>query len=65
MLCIHFRFNSELVLDVDGKALGVIGVIPRSYPHVYPIIDLYGKVFQVSALALLSLYIYVSLITYL
>lgn len=48
VLTIHFRFNSELVVDVDGKVVGVIGFVPRAYSHVYPMVDLYGRVQQVS-----------------
>lgn len=48
VLTIHFRFNSELVVDVDGKVVGVIGFVPRTYSHVYPMVDLYGRVQQVS-----------------
>ncbi|XP_063632805.1 neuralized-like protein 4 isoform X1 [Cydia splendana] len=50
VLTIHFRFNSELVVDVDGSVVGVVGVVPRAFSHVYPLIDLYGRVHQVSVL---------------
>ncbi|KAI5641319.1 neuralized domain-containing protein [Phthorimaea operculella] len=50
VLTIHFRFNSDLVVDVDGKVVGVLGTVPRSFSHVFPVIDLYGKVHQVSVL---------------
>lgn len=48
VLTLHFRFNSELVVDIDGNVLGVIGSVPRTYSHVYPLVDLYGRVSQVS-----------------
>ncbi|XP_052746681.1 neuralized-like protein 4 isoform X2 [Bicyclus anynana] len=50
VLTLHFRFNSELVVDIDGNVLGVIGSVPRTYSHVYPLVDLYGRVCQVSVL---------------
>ncbi|OWR53166.1 hypothetical protein KGM_201376 [Danaus plexippus plexippus] len=50
VLTLHFRFNSELVVDIDGVVLGVVGSVPRTHSHVYPLIDLYGKVCQVSVL---------------
>ncbi|XP_034839202.1 neuralized-like protein 4 isoform X1 [Maniola hyperantus] len=50
VLTLHFRFNSELVVDVDGAVLAVIGSVPRTYSHVYPLVDLYGRVCQVSVL---------------
>ncbi|XP_060809528.1 neuralized-like protein 4 isoform X2 [Amyelois transitella] len=50
VLSIHFRFNGDLVLDVDGNVQGVIATVPRNYSHVFPLIDLYGRVQQVSVL---------------
>ncbi|XP_041987220.1 neuralized-like protein 4 [Aricia agestis] len=50
VLTIHFRFNSELVVDIDGTVVGIIGSVPRTFSHVYPIVDLYGKISQVSVL---------------
>ncbi|KAL4717652.1 hypothetical protein ACJJTC_000801 [Scirpophaga incertulas] len=50
VLTIHFRFNSELVIDIDGNVVGVIGTVPKTYSHVFPMIDLYGNVQQVSVL---------------
>ncbi|XP_047543867.1 neuralized-like protein 4 isoform X1 [Vanessa atalanta] len=50
VLTLHFRFNSELVVDIDGNVVGIIGAVPRSYSHVYPLVDLYGRVSQVSVL---------------
>ncbi|CAH2211108.1 jg22763, partial [Pararge aegeria aegeria] len=50
VLTLHFRFNSELVVDIDGTMVGVIGSVPRTYSHVYPLVDLYGRVCQVSVL---------------
>lgn len=52
VLTIHFRFNSDLVADVDGNVLGVIGNVPRTFMHVYPLIELYGRVQQVPYLKL-------------
>ncbi|XP_059055194.1 neuralized-like protein 4 isoform X2 [Achroia grisella] len=50
VLSIHFRFNSELVVDIDGTIIGVIGSVPRRHAHVFPLIDLYGRVNQISVL---------------
>ncbi|XP_026761342.2 neuralized-like protein 4 [Galleria mellonella] len=50
VLSIHFRFNSELVVDIDGTIIGVIGSVPRNHSHVFPLIDLYGRVHQISVL---------------
>ncbi|XP_073953644.1 neuralized E3 ubiquitin protein ligase 4 isoform X1 [Choristoneura fumiferana] len=50
VLTLHFRFNGELVADVDGAVLGTVGVVPRAFSHVFPLIDLYGRVHQVSVL---------------
>ncbi|CAB3250158.1 unnamed protein product [Arctia plantaginis] len=50
VLTIHFRFNSELVLEIDGKIIGAIGVVPRRFSHIFPTIDLYGRIAQVSVL---------------
>ncbi|XP_028174207.1 neuralized-like protein 4 isoform X1 [Ostrinia furnacalis] len=50
VLTVHFRFNSELVVDLDGQVVGMLGPVPRSFSHVYPMIDLYGRVTQVSVL---------------
>ncbi|CAK1555013.1 unnamed protein product [Leptosia nina] len=50
ILTLHFRFGGELVVELDGKSLGVIGSVPRLDAHVYPLLDLYGRVSQVSAL---------------
>ncbi|KAM3968620.1 neuralized E3 ubiquitin protein ligase 4 [Aphomia sociella] len=50
VLSIHFRFNSELVVDIDGTVIGIIGSVPRNYSHVFPLIDLYGRVHQISVL---------------
>lgn len=48
VLSVHFRFNGDLVIDIDGDILCVIGSVPRMYSHVFPLIDLYGRVSQVS-----------------
>ncbi|XP_053624877.1 neuralized-like protein 4 isoform X2 [Plodia interpunctella] len=50
VLSLHYRFNGDLLLDIDGTVHGVIANIPRTYSHVYPLIDLYGRVQQVSVL---------------
>ncbi|CAH0402005.1 unnamed protein product [Chilo suppressalis] len=50
VVTIHFRFNNDLVVDIDGTVIGAIGSVPRLYSHVFPLIDLYGKVLQVSVL---------------
>ncbi|XP_038216186.1 neuralized-like protein 4 isoform X1 [Zerene cesonia] len=50
VLTLHFRFNSDLVVDLDGRVLGIIGSVSRLHSHVYPLVDLYGKVCQVSVL---------------
>lgn len=50
VLTLHFRFNSELILEIDGRIIGTIAVIPRKYSHVFPTIDLYGPISQVSVL---------------
>lgn len=49
VLTLHFRFNGELVVDVDGTVVGTVGVVPRAFSHVFPLIDLYGRVHQVTA----------------
>lgn len=48
VLTLHFRLNSELVVELDGRVLGAIATISRIHNHVFPLIDLYGKVSQVS-----------------
>lgn len=48
VLTLHFRFNGELVVDVDGTVVGTVGVVPRAFSHVFPLIDLYGRVHQVT-----------------
>lgn len=53
VLTIHFRFNSELVLEIDGKIVGAIGSVPRRFSHIFPMIDLYGRIAQVCFLFLL------------
>lgn len=50
VLTLHFRFNSELTLEIDGVSRGVIATIPRHFNDIYPIIDLYGKIVQVTCL---------------
>lgn len=50
VLTLHFRLNSELVVELDGRVLGAIATISRIHNHVFPLIDLYGKVSQVSRL---------------
>ncbi|KAJ0183844.1 hypothetical protein K1T71_000267 [Dendrolimus kikuchii] len=50
VLSVHFRFNGDLVIDIDGDILCVIGSVPRMFSHVFPLIDLYGRVSQVSVL---------------
>lgn len=50
VLSVHFRFNGELMIDIDGDIVCAIGAVPRMYSHVFPLIDLYGRVCQVSVL---------------
>ncbi|CAK1588784.1 unnamed protein product [Parnassius mnemosyne] len=50
VLAIEFRANSELAVELDGRSLGVAGTVPLALAHVFPVIDLYGKVYQVSIL---------------
>ncbi|XP_047524615.1 neuralized-like protein 4 isoform X2 [Pieris napi] len=50
VLTLHFRFNSDLVVELDGRVLAVVGSVSRLNGHVYPLVDLYGKVCQVSVL---------------
>ncbi|XP_022832524.1 neuralized-like protein 4 [Spodoptera litura] len=50
VLTLHFRFTSELVLQVNGKLIGCIATIPRRFSQVYPAVDLYGTICQVSVL---------------
>ncbi|KAH9628013.1 hypothetical protein HF086_017988 [Spodoptera exigua] len=50
VLTLHFRFTSELVLQVNGKIIGCIATIPRRFSQVYPAVDLYGMICQVSVL---------------
>ncbi|XP_047040446.1 neuralized-like protein 4 [Helicoverpa zea] len=50
VLTIHFRFTSELILQVDGKLVGCIATVPRRFSHIFPTIDLYGSICQVSVL---------------
>ncbi|CAH2034233.1 unnamed protein product, partial [Iphiclides podalirius] len=50
VLAIEFRCNSELMVEMDGRPLGIAGVVPPTITGVYPLIDLYGKVCQVSIL---------------
>lgn len=47
VLTLHFRFNSDLVVELDGKVLAILGSVSRLNSHVYPLVDLYGKVYQV------------------
>lgn len=47
VLTLHFRFNSELTLEIDGVLRGVIATIPRRFNDIYPTIDLYGRIVQV------------------
>lgn len=60
VLTLHFRFNGELVVDVDGTVVGTVGVVPRAFSHVFPLIDLYGRVHQVTAPVYASLRILTS-----
>ncbi|KAG6443228.1 hypothetical protein O3G_MSEX002723 [Manduca sexta] len=50
VLTIHFRLNSDIVIDIDNESLGVIGNASRNACHIFPVIDLYGKICQVSVL---------------
>ncbi|XP_050560438.1 neuralized-like protein 4 isoform X2 [Spodoptera frugiperda] len=50
VLTLHFRFTSELVLQVNGKLIGCIATIPRRFSQIYPAVDLYGTICQVSVL---------------
>ncbi|XP_028032993.1 neuralized-like protein 4 isoform X1 [Bombyx mandarina] len=50
VLTIHFRLNSDIAVDIDSEPLGVIGAVSRNACHVFPLIDLYGRVTQVSVL---------------
>lgn len=47
VLTLHFRFTSELVLQVNGKLIGCIATIPRRFSQIYPAVDLYGTICQV------------------
>ncbi|XP_068632829.1 neuralized-like protein 4 [Battus philenor] len=50
VLSIEFCNDNRLAVTMDGKSLGFAGTVSNDYPHVHPLIDLYGKVCQVSIL---------------
>ncbi|CAG9137333.1 unnamed protein product [Plutella xylostella] len=50
VIVLHFRPSGELLLEVDGRAAGRVATVPRRFTQVYPLVDLYGRVEQVSVL---------------
>ncbi|XP_050683838.1 neuralized-like protein 4 isoform X2 [Leptidea sinapis] len=50
VITLHFRFSNDLVVELNGTVLATLATVPLHLNHVYPVVDLYGRVCQISIL---------------